>query len=135
MARILIVDDVPEVRELLTHLLEYDGHETLVASSGAEAIALAQQELPDLIIMDLLMPVIDGWSATRQLKGDPRTAHIPVIALTAHLLPEDEREAMAAGCDRFLAKPLDIDYFLEQVAILTNRSTAVGGEEEADAPT
>jgi CheY-like chemotaxis protein len=132
MARILVAEDNSDVRELIAHLLRSQGHSIQPAANGAEALALAEQDPPDLVVMDLAMPIFDGWAATRQLKADPRTAHIPVIVLTAHILPEDEFQARAAGCDSFMEKPFGIDYFLSQVTALVAKRRAVGGTETGE---
>jgi twitching motility two-component system response regulator PilH len=83
MARILVVEDSPDNRELLVHIFQRFGHETLVSADGAEGVALAQQQMPDAIVMDLIMPKLNGWEAVRQLKADTRTARIPILAVTA----------------------------------------------------
>jgi two-component system cell cycle response regulator DivK len=106
MKRILIVEDVEFNRDLLTQLLEGE-FEVIVATDGHAGIALAARERPDLILMDLSLPVIDGWEATRQLKADKGLKTIPVIALTAHAMHGDEAKARASGCDDFLTKPID----------------------------
>jgi CheY-like chemotaxis protein len=107
MKRILIVEDVELNRELLVQLLEED-YDIVTAGDGAAGIALAMQAPhPDLILMDLSLPVIDGWEATRQLKSNAALQHIPIIALTAHAMTGDEAKARACGCDGYLSKPLD----------------------------
>jgi CheY-like chemotaxis protein len=104
--RILIVEDVEYNRELLEQLLEEE-YETLTAADGAAGIETAVRERPDLILMDLSLPGVDGWEATRRLKARPETAAIPVIALTAHAMQGDEERARACGCDDYLTKPID----------------------------
>jgi two-component system cell cycle response regulator DivK len=106
--KILIVEDVELNRDLLIQLLEED-YRLVFAVDGAAGVAQAANEHPDLILMDLSLPVVDGWEATRRIKADPATTHIPVIALTAHAMSGDEEKAKTAGCDDFLAKPLDED--------------------------
>jgi two-component system, cell cycle response regulator DivK len=106
MKKILIVEDVEYNRDLLTQLLEEE-FEVVAATDGEAGIAMAQRERPDLILMDLSMPVLDGWEATRRLKADKRLKTIPVIALTSRAMPGDEAKARACGCDDFLTKPLD----------------------------
>ena len=106
MKRILIVEDVELNRDLLVQLLE-DDYEILTATDGAEGLELAERERPDLILMDLSLPVVDGWEATRRLKGSEELKRIPVIALTAHAMEGDEAKARACGCDDYLAKPID----------------------------
>jgi CheY-like chemotaxis protein len=106
MKRILIVEDVELNRDLLIQLLE-DDYALAVAADGAAGVEKAVSECPDLILMDLSLPVIDGWEATRRIKADTATAGIPVIALTAHAMSGDEEKAKAAGCDDFMTKPID----------------------------
>ena len=105
--RILYVEDNDDNVAMLEARLQLSGHIVLVARDGAEALALAQAERPDLIIMDLSLPGIDGWEATRRLKADPATRAIPVIALSAHAMAGDREEALAAGCDDYDTKPVD----------------------------
>ena len=106
MKKILIVEDVDFNRDLLTQLLE-DEFEVIAATDGQAGIAAAEQERPDLILMDLSLPVIDGWEATRRLKAHADLKSIPIIALTAHAMRGDEAKARASGCDDFLTKPID----------------------------
>jgi two-component system cell cycle response regulator DivK len=106
--KILIVEDVDFNRDLLIQILDED-YAVVTADDGAAGVAKAAAERPDLVLMDLSLPVIDGWEATRRIKADPSTASIPVIALTAHAMSGDEEKAKAAGCDDFLTKPVDED--------------------------
>ena len=108
MKRILIVEDVEANRDLLVQLLEEE-YTLTITVNGAEGLAAASRDLPDLILMDLSLPVLDGWEAIRRLKSDEALAPIPVIALTAHAMSGDEERARAAGCDDFLTKPIDED--------------------------
>ncbi len=108
MKKILIVEDVDFNLDLLVQLLEED-YELVTAMDGVQGVALAAQEQPDLILMDLSLPVLDGWEATRQIKAKDELAHIPVIALTAHAMTGDEQKAREAGCDAYLSKPVDED--------------------------
>lgn len=110
--RILLVEDNEMNRDMLTRRLERRGYEVLSARDGAEALAKARSEAPELILMDMSLPVIDGWEATRQLKADPATKAIPVIALTAHAMSGDREKALAAGCDDFDTKPIDLQRLL-----------------------
>ncbi len=115
---ILVVDDYVDNRQMYAELLDYAGYRVAEAGDGAEAIATARRIVPDLIIMDLSLPVMDGWEATRRLKGDDRTKHIPVLALTGHApegLAGHSEGAQAAGCDAFLAKPCSPEALLEVV--------------------
>jgi two-component system, cell cycle response regulator DivK len=106
--KILIVEDVEFNRDLLIQILDED-YAVVTADDGGAGVAKAAAEQPDLVLMDLSLPVIDGWEATRRIKADPSTASIPVIALTAHAMSGDEEKAKAAGCDDFLTKPVDED--------------------------
>jgi two-component system, cell cycle response regulator DivK len=115
--RILIVEDVEYNRDLLVQLLE-DDYEILTAADGAAGIELAARGRPDLILMDLSLPVVDGWEATRRLKARPETGAIPVIALTAHAMQGDEDKARACGCDDYLTKPIDEDQLFATLARL-----------------
>ncbi len=108
MKKILIVEDVEFNQDLLVQLLE-DDYEILTASDGAAGIELAERECPDLILMDLSLPVIDGWEATRRIKANAMLQQTPIIALTAHAMTGDEAKAKAAGCDDYLSKPIDED--------------------------
>jgi two-component system cell cycle response regulator DivK len=108
MKRILIVEDIEFNRDLLVQLLE-DHYGLLTAADGAAGITVAEREQPDLIIMDLSLPVVDGWEATRRIKANPTLQHIPVIALSSHAMRGDAEKARQAGCDDYLSKPLDED--------------------------
>ncbi len=120
---LLIVDDFDDNRQMYAEFLTYSGFRVLEASNGAEAVAKASEHLPDLVVMDLSLPVLDGWEATRLLKGDPRTRHIPIIALTGHALEGHSQGARDAGCDAFLAKPCLPDKLLDTVqSILAKRA-------------
>jgi two-component system, cell cycle response regulator DivK len=112
MKKILIVEDVDFNRDLLTQLLE-DEFEVIAAIDGQAGIAAAERERPDLILMDLSLPVIDGWEATRRLKAHPMLKATPIIALTAHAMRGDEAKARASGCDDFLTKPIDEDLLFQ----------------------
>ncbi len=108
MKKILIVEDVEFNRELLVQLLE-DEYELVTAADGAEGLTMVEKERPDLILMDISLPVIDGYKATERIKSNPEFSHIPIIALTAHAMSGDKEKALAAGCDNYLTKPLDED--------------------------
>lgn len=121
-ARVLIVEDNIDNYELVRFLLERAGHETVWARSGREGIEMARNGQPDLILMDLSLPEMDGWTATERIKSDPRTDHIPVVALTAHTLPGDRKRALEAGCDGYLSKPMNIALFNETVVDVLEKS-------------
>jgi CheY-like chemotaxis protein len=114
MKRILVVEEQELNLDLLVQLLE-DRYEVLTARDGAAGIAAAERERPDLILMDLSMPVVDGWEATRRLKANPQLKHIPIIALSAHAMAGDEQKARACGCDDYLTKPLDEDLLFSKL--------------------
>jgi CheY-like chemotaxis protein len=120
MKRILVVEDVEFNRDLVVQLLE-DQYEILTASDGAEGIEVARRERPDLILMDLSLPVMDGWEATRRIKADESLRHVPIIALSAHAMKGDEDRARQSGCDDYLSKPLDEDLLLEKLAKFLGR--------------
>ena len=115
MSTILIVEDIEMNRELLAQLLE-DDHRLVFAEDGLAALERAAESHPDLILMDLSLPRLDGWEATRRLKSDPALAHIPVIVLSAHAMRGDEERARASGCDDFLTKPIDEDLLFSKIA-------------------
>jgi CheY-like chemotaxis protein len=114
MKKILIVEDVEFNRDLVVQLLE-DDYEILTAADGEEGIRLAERERPDLILMDLSLPVIDGWEATRRLKANEALKNIPIIALSAHAMMGDEEKARECGCDDYLSKPLDEDLLFKKL--------------------
>jgi CheY-like chemotaxis protein len=105
--KILLVEDEELNRDMLGRRLSRKGFEILIATDGAQAVAAAREHAPDLILMDMSLPVMDGWEATRQLKASPDTARIPVIALTAHAMAGDREKALSAGCDDYDTKPIE----------------------------
>ena len=113
MKKILVVEDMELNRDLLVQLLE-DEYEVITASDGAAGITEAEREHPDLILMDLSLPVVDGWEATRRIKANAALRNIPLIALTAHAMSGDAEKARACGCDDYLSKPLDEDLLFER---------------------
>jgi two-component system cell cycle response regulator DivK len=118
---ILLVEDFEDAREMYRDYLEFSGFRVETAADGHAAIVKARAHRPDLILMDLSLPGVDGWEATRQLKADPDTAHLTIVALSAHALPSDGARARAAGCDGFIAKPcLPPDLVIEMAAFLPN---------------
>jgi two-component system, cell cycle response regulator DivK len=112
---VLLVEDDRDNFELVQILLQQAGCKILGASTGQEALDVAISELPDLILMDLSLPIMDGWTAARELKHDPRTASIPLLALTAHTLPGDRQRAMEAGFNGYISKPINVQHFKEEV--------------------
>jgi two-component system, cell cycle response regulator DivK len=107
VAKLLVVEDNEMNRDMLVRRLTRAGYQVLVAVDGLEGVRTAQKDKPDLILMDMSLPVLNGWDATRQIKSEPTTRSIPVIALTAHAMPSDREEALAAGCDDYDTKPVD----------------------------
>jgi CheY-like chemotaxis protein len=100
---------------MLSRRLQRKGYEVVIAVDGGEGVAMAHSQAPDLILMDMSLPVLDGWEATRQLKADPRTHSLPVIALTAHAMPGDRERALAAGCDDYDTKPIDFPRLVAKI--------------------
>lgn len=115
MAKILLVEDNEMNRDMLSRRLSRKGHEVFIAVDGAEGVDMALSKTPDLILMDMSLPVLDGWEATRQLKATPETKHIPVIALTAHAMAGDREKCFAAGCDEYDTKPVEFPRLLGKI--------------------
>ena len=134
MASILLVEDAQDISRLVGLLLENAGHTVVAVDDGVNAVRRAIEDLPDLIIMDLALPQLDGWEATRQLKAQASTRHIPVLGFTAHLLPDDIERALAAGCAIVIPKPFDMTSFLNSIDLLLDtpkhqkRARALGCE-------
>src|SRR5262245_15135163 len=130
MAKILLVEDNEMNRDMLSRRLQRRGFEVVIAVDGGEGLTMAQSEAPDLILMDMSLPVLDGWEATRQLKASAQTKHIPVIALTAHAMASDREKALEAGCDDYDTKPIELPRLLGKIDALLARGGA-GGSAEA----
>jgi CheY-like chemotaxis protein len=113
--RILVVEDNMDTYELVRFILEKNGYETFLAMNGRDGVNAAKKQIPDLIIMDMSMPEMDGWTATALIKQDPQVSSIPLIALTANALPGDRQRAMDAGCDEYVTKPMDLLDLVETV--------------------
>ncbi len=122
---ILIVEDDPQDLKLSRDLLEASGYASLEATNGKKAVELAREKKPDLILMDIQMPVMDGFEATKILKADAETRNIPIIALTSYAMKEDEEKIREAGCDGYITKPIDTMGFLKTVSELLHYSTGV----------
>ncbi len=123
--KILLVEDNEMNRDMLSRRLERKGYQVVMAVDGQEGVARAQSEAPDLILMDMSLPVLDGWEATRQLKGASETRAIPIIALTAHAMSGDREKAIEAGCDDYDTKPIELPRLLAKVeALLEKRATS-----------
>jgi two-component system cell cycle response regulator DivK len=119
--KILLVEDNEMNRDMLSRRLTRQGHEVLIAVDGEQGVAMAIREGPEIVLMDMSLPVLDGWEATRRLKADAATAHIPIIALTAHALASDREEALAAGCDDYDTKPIELPRLLEKIGRLMSQ--------------
>jgi CheY-like chemotaxis protein len=117
--KILYVEDNDDNVYMLKNRLTRAGFTVLIATDGAQGVAMATAEQPDLVLMDLSLPVVDGWEATRQIKSNPATSHIPVVAITANAMTGDKEKAMAAGCDDFDTKPVDMTRLLGKIKALT----------------
>ncbi|HEU4557617.1 MAG TPA: response regulator [Longimicrobium sp.] len=130
---ILLVEDNEDNRAIYRTILTYGGFNVIEAVDGEEGVERARQDLPALILMDISIPKIDGWEATRILKLDASTTHIPIVALTAHALADDRARAMAAGCDAYLAKPVEPRRVLEEVRRLLDEVPPGGHERGAGA--
>ena len=118
MAKILLVEDNEMNRDMLSRRLERRGYQVVIAEDGVSGVAKAKSEIPDLILMDMSLPVMDGWEATRQVKAASETKGIPVIALTAHAMAGDEEKALAAGCNDYETKPVDLPKLLAKIDAL-----------------
>jgi len=118
MSKILLVEDNEMNRDMLSRRLERKGFEVVIAIDGQAGVDMASSTNPDIILMDLSLPVIDGWEATRRIKADPATQHLPVIALTAHAMAGDEEKARAAGCDDYDTKPINLNRLLDKIGAL-----------------
>ncbi len=126
MPKILLVEDNEMNRDMLSRRLVRKKYEVLVAVDGRESVEIARSEAPDLILMDMSLPVMDGWEATRQLKASPETQAIPIIALTAHAMSGDREKAMEAGCDDYDTKPIELPRLLGKIeALLGERRAAL----------
>ena len=123
MTKILIVEDNEMNRDMLSRRLARRGYEIVMAVDGEEGIAAAKAKNPDLILMDMSLPVIDGWEATRRLKAEPSTREIPVIGLTAHAMAGDREKVIAAGCDDYDTKPVELPRLLEKIEALIHSNS------------
>jgi len=124
MPKILLVEDNEMNRDMLSRRLARRGYEVVVAVDGEAGVRMAQSEAPELILMDMSLPGLDGWDATRQIKADPATRAVPVIALTAHAMAGDREKSLAAGCDDFDTKPVDFERLLGKIQALLGGAAA-----------
>lgn len=127
MTTILLVEDNEMNRDMLSRRLARRGYDVIIALDGESGIELARSDSPDLVLMDMSLPVMDGWEATRRMKADETLKHIPVIALTAHAMAEDRDKAIEAGCDDYETKPIDLPRLLAKVETLLTAHRAVRG--------
>ena len=118
MSKILLVEDNEDNRDMLSRRLTKKGYEVVCAADGAQGVEMARSDAPQLILMDMSLPVLDGWEATRRLKADPATQSIPIIALTAHAMSGDREKALAAGCDDYDTKPIELPSLLGKIEAL-----------------
>ena len=118
MSKILLVEDNEANRDALSRHLKRRGYEVVMAVDGQQGVAMTRSEAPGLVLMDMSLPLLDGWAATRQLKADPQTAAIPIIALTAHAMASDRARALEAGCDDYDTKPVDFPRLLRKIQAL-----------------
>lgn len=124
MVKILLVEDNEDNRDMLIRRLQRRGFDVVIAVDGAQGVAMASSENPDLILMDMGLPVLDGWSATSQIKASPQTHHIPIIGLSANAMQGDRERGIAAGCDDYDTKPVEIQRLLDKInAILGNKES------------
>lgn len=125
MPKILLVEDNEDNRDMLSRRLIRKGYDVSVATDGGEGVSQAAAQKPDLILMDMSLPVLDGWEATRRIKADPATSGIPIIALTAHAMSDDRDKAVAAGCDEYDTKPVDLPRLVGKIeGLLAAHQTA-----------
>ena len=130
MPKILLVEDNEMNRDMLSRRLERKRYQVVLAVDGLSGVEMAQTQAPDLVLMDMSLPVLDGWEATRRLKADAATQHIPIIALTAHAMSSDREKALEAGCDDYDTKPVELPRLLEKIeALLAGVADAAGDGE------
>jgi CheY-like chemotaxis protein len=124
MSKILLVEDNEMNRDMLSRRLERRGFKVLFAVDGEEGVNMAKSECPDIILMDMNMPVLDGWEASRRIKAHPPTAAIPIVALTAHAMTGDREKTLAAGCDDYDTKPVEFDRLMGKITALLEKNSA-----------
>jgi CheY-like chemotaxis protein len=130
MPKVLLVEDNEMNRDMLSRRLTRLGFDVVMAVDGRQGVEMAKAENPDLILMDMSLPVLDGWEATRQIKADPGTQTIPLIALTAHAMAEDRKKALEAGCDDYDTKPIELTRLLEKMSRLLKAGRSNDAKEE-----
>lgn len=122
MAKILVVDDEEHILMILKDSLEFSGFHVVTAANGEEALMMVAQENPDLVVLDVGMPKLDGWEVCRRLKGNEQTKNLPIIILTAYAQTSDQRKGLDLGADRFITKPCDLTYLVEEINALLAKS-------------
>ena len=127
--RVLLVEDHEEIWDFLSRRLKRRNFDVVLATDGQEGVDKAKSELPDVILLDMNLPIIDGWTAASMIKADPATARIPIIALTAHAMSGDREKAIAAGCDDYHPKPVDFSRLIQQIEALHGRTQRAGVDE------
>ncbi len=133
MAKILLVEDDEMNRDMLSRRLQRKGFEVIVAGDGQQGVAKASAESPDLILLDMSLPVMDGWEAARKIKADPETRDIPIIALTAHAMAGDREKALEAGCDEYDTKPVELPRLLGKINLFLGEDAPASGAAEGTA--
>ena len=133
-ALVLVVEDYQDAREMYSAYLQFSGYRVEEATNGMEAIEKAIELMPDIILMDLALPKVDGWEATKRLKSDPRTAHIPIVALTGHALAGHAEGARQAGCDAFVTKPCLPDALVAEIRRMLSKTRQQGGGKRGSEP-
>ncbi len=128
MPKILLVEDNEMNRDMLSRLLERKGYQVVLALDGESGVEMARTQAPDLVLMDMSLPVLDGWEATRRLKAAAATRHIPVIALTAHAMSSDREKALEAGCDDYDTKPVELSRLLSKIEALLSGGPVASSE-------
>jgi len=129
MPKILLVEDNEMNRDMLSRRLMRKGYEVVLAVDGPSGVEMARTQAPELVLMDMSLPVLDGWEATRRLKADAATRHIPVIALTAHAMSSDREKALEAGCDDYDTKPIELSRLLGKIEVLLRRGETISAGE------
>lgn len=124
MTRILMVEDDPMIRDMLSRLLTLEGYQVIVACDGSQGVQRARVERPDLIVMDMGLPVLNGWQATHRIRSMPATRSIPIIALTAYAMKEDRARCLAVGCDEYETKPVEFNRLVEKIQSLLGKPLA-----------
>ncbi len=133
MAKVLLVEDNEMNRDMLSRRLQRKGFEVITAADGREGVAKASAESPDLILLDMSLPVMDGWEAARKIKADPETRDIPIIALTAHAMAGDREKALEAGCDEYDTKPVELPRLLGKINLFLGEDAPASGAAEGTA--